>query len=283
VLRKDDLFDHWFPLGFLLGVALTSLASLGAGAVTFSTLITDNQIIIGSVIGIVTALWTVRAQMKSSSDQVSAAIESTNQHIAAAQRIEASRQEERLRAARAILTFALTEIIAYSDSATTALFSLQEQNVNAGLQIREPATSLVTGRFRAPSFPVDELPKITSVIESCSKEVAHELASLLKKIQICVSRLREFQDVATNSISSITTHHIRERAIYVCALHAQTSRYFEYGRFIVDDVNAGPLSREEIFESARLIAFSVRTKGVQFDTDDEWFVRLVPEKYPAAL
>lgn len=281
--RQDDLFDLWFPLGLLLGIALFSLASIGVGAATIASLITENQVIIGSAFGILTVILTIRAQMKTSSDEVSAAIESANKQVLAAQRMEMTRKEVRLRAARAILTFALTEIIAYCDNAMAALFSLQEQNVNAGMVLREPSTSLITGRFSAPSFPVDELPKITSVIESCSEEVARELAILLKMIQICVSRLKGFQDVATSSISSVTTHQIREHAIDVCALHAQTSRFYEYGRFTVSDVSAAPLSREEIFASARLIAFSVRAKGIQFDADGEWLAKLVREKHPAAL
>lgn len=252
--RSDDLFDLWFPLGVLLGIAITSLILLGVGAGNFSKLVGDYQIIIGSVIAILTAFWTVRAQMKSSNHEISTVIETTAQQIYASQKMEELRRGEKLRAARVMLPFALTEIVAYAEGTVQDLAALLQPlpSINDSSSI----IFITAGhRFDLRPVPLRALDRIRDLIETSPPEVAVELGMLLSNVQIFAVRLGEIQKWNESGFSGENKElAILARVIDMFELYVQANRFFDYGRLKTDVVQIGPARQSEILGAASEMA-----------------------------
>lgn len=256
--RSDDLFDLWFPLGVLLGIALTALASLGAGAENFSKFVIDYQIIIGAVIAIFTASWTIRAHMKSSNHEISTAIETTGQQIRASQQIEEARREERLRAARAMLPFALTEIVAFSESTVQDLAALLQpypSNNNS-----DTLVFMTSGpSFTLKQVPTGALDRIRDLIETSPPRIAVDLGSLLSNVQIFASRLGAMQKWNGSGFADEKKElTVLARIIDMFELYVQANRFFDYGRLKTENVRLGPVRLSEVLAAASDMALIVR-------------------------
>lgn len=190
----------------------------------------------------------------------------TDRQIVHLRDVEEEKRIELLRAARAMLPFALSEIVQYSAAAASELKSLLQTNINACVMPRDSILILQTGTFTAPDFPISSLRGIKDVIEVAPSKIARELVTLLTRSQVCNSRLKGLQAQSAKSISSITDCIVEGYAIDVAELHAWASRFYRYGRLKDDHVLVGPMTSDEVIASARLI---------EWNADDRDFIAAV--------
>ena len=251
--HKDDYIDLWGPMGFVLGASIVGACFMYVGTLPATEWIYRYQTLIGAVIAVLTASWAVVATVKASNRQIEAVIQTTNEHIRSIQKLEDTRRADKLRARRAVLPFALTEIIEYCEQASSDLVSLQDQSRRDLLQ--GSLSILVTGNFKAPAVPLEALARITSVVEYASEEVSGELGALLVAMQICDARLRTLEDRIPHPESAVTRRSLKRHIVDVCALHARASRCFSYGRFENETIVHRSLDESEIFQSLYLLCF----------------------------
>lgn len=256
----DDYFGLWFPLGVLVGISVIGLLVLSGSGNSFADWANSYQTLIGAVVAVVAALLTILSTHKSTQSQ-----------IRESRRTYENRRAEKLRASRALLPFALTELVQFCETTSGELSAA----LPGHQQLDQPQSGdifvLSTGSFKAAQFPEDVLERIQDVIESAPDDIARELGALLTCIQIYTSRLRSLEEQSTRSIAAVkTSYQVIRIMINICELHAQASRCFEYGRFKSNSIAGEPISQAEIRSSAMLM---------HLNADDEMFSKLVAESF----
>jgi hypothetical protein len=250
--KKDDYFSLWVPLSVLFGVTLAGLAMLFAGAQSSAEFVSDYQILIGAGVAILSAFWTIKAHIKTSNDEIEVALRTASEQIRSSQLIEESRREEKLRAARAMLPFALTEISTFCDNTIADLSELMKPMATD--PIADSLVRFTAGpRFQMRPLPVSALDRMRELIENSPRDIAIEMGRLLSNMQIYTSRLSDIESWNQSGFSGEGKSQVMlDRAIEVFELCAQINRFFDYGRFRSEVVRTGPTDRSEIISIAKI-------------------------------
>jgi hypothetical protein len=254
-MQRDDYFAIWFPFGVLLGASFSGLAMLYAGTSNLTKFLTDYQIMIGVVIAMGTAVWTIKSHIKTSKDEIEVALRTASEQIRASQLIEESRREEKLRAARAMLPFALTEIIAFCQGTVADLSALLVP-VRTGRESKILVVMSAGPTFTRRPVPISALDRMRDLIEAAPREIAAEMGRLLSNVQIYNSRLSDVEKWNESGFSGEGKHlAILERVADLFELYAQANRFFDYGRLKTDSVKLGATEHSEVLgiESAVML------------------------------
>lgn len=251
VLRNDDYFELWLPMGVVLGASCFGTALTFFGSEGTNEWIYRYQSLVGAIVAVFTGSWVVLATVKASNRQIETSQKATNDQIQSALSVERERRADRLRGARAVLPFALTEIVDYCETAAAELASLRDQDANNPKD--KSITVLISGSFTAPRYPAAVLQRITDVIESAPNEAASSLGELLVAIQICHSTLKGLEERLPDPGAVLTKRHLNTYIMQICALYARASRCFPFGRFACETISNSPLDQSEVYSSANIL------------------------------
>lgn len=235
-----------------MGISITAIIFTSPQAISFQEWLRDYQTLVGAVLAISAAWFTVKAARL----QVD--------HLSS---LEETKNSDKLRAARSILPFALTKLVQYCETTSSELSDLlysheqMDQPQSGGVFVLSART------FKAAQLPEDVLERIQYVIECAPDDIARALGALLTNIQIYTSRLESLEEQSTRSVAAVNTSYgVIRMMINICELHSQASRCFEYGRFKSDSIAGEPISQTEIRSSAM---------SMRLNADDEMCTRTV--------
>jgi hypothetical protein len=214
-IRFDDAM-LWISYGFLLGVAVTGLLVLFPLMSDYQDFLKNYQTLVGSILALLGALLTV----------LIIAIQ-----IVQSQDADEQRRRDRLRAARSVLPFALSQISQYAEDCIEAILPLLPTNDQAEGFVNQPPNPVI-----APKLPEDALPILKECIESSEPEAAKALSEIATMLQIRNSRFHALlikipeKIVSTMHISVLSSYDVRRRIIDFIELQAKTSKLFDYAR-----------------------------------------------------
>lgn len=165
-----------------------------------------NQSLIAGLIALCAALLTVKA---------------IREQIDQAEKAELERLRRRNRAARASLTFALSEFVQYTDMCLTEI-----SVVESARQQSLPVSRALT----LPTYPVLAVAKIAEATETADAINSKRLASILAFGQIYHARLAEFVKASNLAPYSTSQRDCNNRYFDTLCLRKLCARAFDYGR-----------------------------------------------------
>lgn len=256
--QKDDEFDLWFPLGGLAGAVIVMLVVSACSVSEPSKYIYEYQTLISAAVALFAALQTVRATVQSTQTQIKSALD-----------VAEKRRTERHNAARALLTFGLTELVQYCKASVIELLGMLGNEAMSPHRCFDPIIVISGETFVAQHLPVTVLDRIRDVIETAPPDIAEAISILLIETQVYSSRIQGLQKEIESRRP--TPYELRNYILDICQLHARSCRYYDYGRFKSEIVSGNTISQSEMFSSARLL---------NVDVDNTEFSRMIEEIFP---
>lgn len=219
----------------MLGLALAGLLFLAPWVGPPGTFVKDYQTLIGALLSLGAAgatVWMIYKQIRSGE---------------VARR---KQQLDRLRAARAVLPFALTEIIQYARTSIDLLLPLLPKNDDRNA---EPLPA--SGPINPPPLP-DVLSTIKDCIEASDPEPADGLGKILEFLQIHHARLTDLCAKLNGRrpagcVVAIDSYDIRSRVVDSLVLHSHTSDAFDFSRRRSNHIDYPP-TLKTLSNSARI-------------------------------
>jgi hypothetical protein len=213
----------WVVFGFLLGVAFLGLAALLPLLDHYDDFLNYYQTLLGSILalgGALLTVWIISAQIKQSHE------------------VDERRRLVSLRAARAMLPFALTQITEYASESIEKIIGLLPDDDEENGTIKIPPTAIL-----APALPKEALPILRECIESAEAEPARRMAELVETLQVQNSRFHGLLDKLAGkgmyglATSAADAYDVRRRIIDSLELYAMTDQIYDYARNRSDHVD----------------------------------------------
>lgn len=220
----------WLSFGVTLGIisALQLVAVLHAES--SADLLKDYQTLIGVLFATVIALLTLIGTILSAREQIN---NSRN--------IEADRKAERLVSARALLPFALADLMHHAIENTRNLYEILPDDAD------DFDSNALKAEFSKRPPPRDAFIIMAAVIELAPVSESSQLAEILRRTQWCDARLENvIQDSKLRFSEKITPHDVRQRIVDYVDLAARLARCFDYARFYSDSITRGALDIREM-------------------------------------
>lgn len=225
-MRSEDAPVLWFAMGLVFGAvsalqfaAVVGLQDVSKWVETYQTLVSALTALFAAFIAVLAALW-----------------------------VESRKREDKLRASRAMLPFALSELTDYTTLTVKRLKAVLPEVSGNALELQ-----IVTDAFDPVDLPRGSLEKLQEVIEVAPLSLTTELANLIARFQVFHSRLEEARvksEIRHSSFVAVET--VRRRIVEHLELQARVARLFDFARFLKDDVTRGPITAKELLATARL-------------------------------
>ncbi len=215
LLRDDSAL--WTLLGAVLGVSLAGVLFFMPVSGLQDSLLKDYQSLVAGMLSLAAALLTVWVLALQIDDN---------------RFIETQRRLERLRSARSMLPFALTELSKYARKAAQQITCLlpEEGQPEGDLLPTPPGWEL-------PNLPFATIEIVRQTIEPASTDIAKALGDLLARVQIYDSRLRSFEERLKGSALPRPTVYVLDardaltKVKDLIDLYVRVDKCFDYARF----------------------------------------------------
>ena len=226
---RDDGLAVWLPMGLLVGSSSAILVGLINGESNLPVWLKDYDSIIGAIATIAVGfisfllLWKQILQVDSHREDD---------------------RRNRQRAARAMLSLGLDQIMQTSDSIIEKLVSQLPPGDKGSAPLVPNQLSFI---HELKSPPFDALDRLTKVIETAPTSVALQLQDITTRIQYYHARLSLLIPAQSQwSVPGISMWTVRQCIMDFVDLQVRTSRCFPYARGRSEHIPNDPISLVEI-------------------------------------
>lgn len=165
---------------------------------------------------------------------------------------EKERVRKRYLASRATMPLALSKLISYANSSSSAMRSLHKQCRGEAIRDRD---NIVLPEF--PSIPDGSVSMLRDMIEASGNDLGVWIAGIISRIQVQNARILSiYDDLSDPEINSrvITKYNIEEYIIDSAKIYATVEALFEFAR-MESDVIPSTVEWTDIRKALRLMGF----------------------------